>query len=804
MERFKLSDQFVNQYKDTKVDWGFQGLGYFIFKNTYARNITDDTGKTIRTEQWFETVRRCVEGAYSYQKIHCRNLGLPYDNMKAQRSAKKMYQKIFNFKFTPPGRGLWMSGTQYVYKHGSAAMNNCAFVSTQHIDQKNTLPFEWVFNYLMLGIGCSFDVLGADKILIKQPQEVNSWTKEVVMFKVPDSRQGWVEALKWKLKAYFDGKPMPQFDYSLIRQKGEPIKGFGGISSGYEPLESLLNIIDEILKPMIGKKISISNIVDIMNHIAKTVVAGNVRRSAQLALGDIDSEEYINLKNPQLNQDKLLSHRWASNNSVYAYAGQTDYKKIIPNLLKNGQPGIVWIDNCRNYSRMGNGVDYSDTNVMGVNPCVTGDTLVHTKEYGQIRMDRLVWFYNNGYKVNVLSRNLDSNKNEYKPVIFGALTRKDTPVVTLVLNNNIALKITPDHKVWCVNRNDYVIAQRLTPDDYVLLSDQQVVKVATLMQFGNSDVFDITVQDNHNFYGNSILIHNCAQIPLQSYELCNLVQVYPSKHESVEQFLETLKYAYLYAKSVTLVNTQSAQTNAVMLKNRRIGVSLTGIIDAFVKFGRRNFLEHWCAVGYTKIKEYDKKYSDWLCIPKSIKTTTVKPSGTCSILAGVSSGVHYPHSQYYIRRIRLQKESEYLDILRDAGYHIQPDVYNPDSTFVVQFPVKTQNFSKGKKNVCMYEQLNNAADLQRYWSDNAVSVTVTVKQNQYDQIETALQIFQDKLKTVSFLPEDTSIYKQLPFEQISEQKYLQMKSKIKPNLNLVTISNGGKGQRFCNNDTCQI
>jgi len=81
-----------------------------------------------------------------------------------------------------------------------------------------------------------------------------------------------------------------------------------------------------------------------------------------------------------------------------------------------------------------------------------------------------------------------------------------------------------------------------------------------------------------------------------------------------------------------------------MLKNRRIGVSLTGIIDAFVKFGRRNFLEHWCAVGYTKIKEYDKKYSDWLCIPKSIKTTTVKPSGTCSILAGVSSGVHYPHS----------------------------------------------------------------------------------------------------------------------------------------------------------------
>ena len=803
MQKFKLSKQFVQSYSNKQVNWGFNNLGYFIYKRTYARNIFDQNGNILRTQQWFQTVKRVVQGSYTYQKTHCKNLGLPWDNNKAQKSAQIMYDKIFNFKFLPPGRGLWITGTQYIDKHGSMALNNCGFVSTQNIDLKNTQPFQWCMTALMLGVGVGFDTNGANKITIKQPQYLNPWTKKVPIFQIPDSRQGWVQALRWKLKAYFDGKPMPQFDYSLIRPEGQPIKGFGGVSSGYIHLKQMLDYIDSILKPMIGKKISISNIVDIMNNIARCVVSGNIRRSAQIALGDVNSQQYVNLKNPDLHKQQLYHHRWASNNSIIAQVGKTDYSKIVHNIIKNGQPGIVWLQNCKNYSRMNNGPDYSDTKVVGVNPCVTGDTLITTLQYGKITMLQLIKLFQSRNIINILSCDIQTGKFQFKPVIWAGLTRQNAQVFTVLLSDGISqLKCTQQHKIFCVNRNQYVCAMHLTPEDHILKSDGSIIKVAQVFQVSPQNVYDITVQDNHNFFANDILIHNCSQITLQSFQLCNLVQTFPSLHQSFQQFMQTLKYAYLYAKSITLVNTQSPQTNAVMLKNRRIGVSMTGIIDAFVKFGRRNFLQNWCKKGYDIINKYDIVYSDWLCVPRSKKRTTVKPSGSISLLAGVSPGIHYPHSKYYIRRVRISKSSDLLNYFIQNGYNVEDDVYTKD-TSVIQFPVITNNYIKGKKQTTIWQQLANAADVQRYWVDNSVSITVTFKQNQYKDIVPALQIYEDKLKCVSFLKQNVQNYKQLPYQQISQQKYNEMIGKISTEKKLDFIFQA-VGQKFCKNDSCTL
>ncbi|MBC8388173.1 MAG: hypothetical protein H8E13_09030 [Actinobacteria bacterium] len=134
---------------------------------------------------------------------------------------------------------------------------------------------------------------------------------------------------------------MPIFDFNLIRKRGALIKGFGGISSGSESLKELLDSVDNILEPIIGNNITVSAIVDIMNLIARCVVSGNVRRSATLALGNIEDDEYINLKDPDINQKELIHHRWASNNSVYGYVGKTDYSRISENIIKNGEPGII-------------------------------------------------------------------------------------------------------------------------------------------------------------------------------------------------------------------------------------------------------------------------------------------------------------------------------------------------------------------------------------------------------------------------------------------------------------------------------
>jgi ribonucleoside-triphosphate reductase len=643
---FKLNEDFMNKFKRKQPDWG--PLGYITYKRTYARIIEDEG----RKEDFWETIRRVVEGCYSIQKEHCIKLSLPWSDEKAQRSAQRMYEKIWDFKFLPPGRGLWMMGTEFIARHGSMSLNNCGFASTEDIDRKYSKAFEFVMDALMLGVGVGFDTKGAGKIIIKKPKDGK------FDFQIPDSREGWVEALKLILEAYFLGKQIPKFDFSQIRLAGEPIRGFGGIASGPEPLKNMLEDIQEILKSRIGKAITSIDILDIMNYIGRCVVAGNVRRSAEIALGNPTDLDFITSKQ---DEEKLYSHRWASNNSVFAVKG-LDYSFIADQIAVNGEPGIFYLENAKKYSRMGDLPDYKDKKAAGVNPC--------------------------------------------------------------------------------------------------------------------------------------------GEQTLESFELCCLVETFPSRHESYEEFKETLKYAYLYAKSITLVNTHWPETNAVMLKNRRMGVSQTGIIEAFVKHGRRKMLE-WSDNAYKYLKELDEEYSDWLCIPKSIKLTTVKPSGTVSLLPGVPPGIHYPHSKYYIRRIRLSKNSDLIESIRKAGYHIEDDLYSPN-TVVAEFPINEKYFDRGKKNVSIWEQVANAIDYQAYWSDNQVSITVTFTPEEKDQIKRVLQFCEDKLKSISFLPLKEHGYKQAPYEEITKERYEEIISKIKP-LDLEKTKDRAIGEKFCDSEgICEV
>jgi ribonucleoside-triphosphate reductase len=294
-------------------------------------------------------------------------------------------------------------------------------------------------------------------------------------------------------------------------------------------------------------------------------------------------------------------------------------------------------------------------------------------------------------------------------------------------------------------------------------------------------------------------VNPCGEQTLESFELCCLVETFPTNHESYEEFEETLRYAYMYAKSVTLVNTHWNETNAVMGKNRRIGTSQTGIIDAFAKFGRRTILE-WCQKGYQFLRKLDEEYSNFFCVPQSIKITTVKPSGTVSLLAGASPGIHYPHSQYYIRRIRIAKNSQLVDVLRDAGYPIEDDVYSTNSV-AVEFPIHEKNFLRAKKDVTIWEQVANAIDYQHYWSDNQVSITVTFGHQESKDLRYVLEYAEDKLKGISLLPIEDHGYKQAPYEEITKDEYERRVSQIKP-LDFKAIREKSKGAMFCDGESC--
>ena len=428
---------------------------------------------------------------------------LGWNAWQAQSSAQEMYDRMFNMKFLPPGRGLWAMGTSITEKKKLyAALNNCAFVSTKTLKEDYSKPFCFLMDASMLGVGVGFDVKGAGEVMIK----LTNPNRGIEVYVIPDTREGWVESLKLLLDAYFHGAAEVQFDYTKIRPLGEPIKGFGGVSSGHEPLEEIHEEIRKVLNRNVGEPITTTTIVDIMNLIGKCVVAGNVRRTAEIVFGEPDDDEYLDLKNYKVNPERE-EYGWTSNNSIFAELGM-DYTDVCKRIVDNGEPGFAWLENMRGYSRLKNGRDNKDHRVMGGNPCL--------------------------------------------------------------------------------------------------------------------------------------------EQSLESYELCCLVETFPNNHESLEDYLRTLKYAYLYAKTVTLGKTHWSDTNRVMLRNRRIGCSVSGVAQFITKRGLDE-LKVWLENGYDIIQEWDCMYSDWFAVPKSIKTTSVKPSGTVSLLAGATLGLHYPESRFYIR-----------------------------------------------------------------------------------------------------------------------------------------------------------
>ena len=199
---FKLPDDFVDSYREKEVPCGFpigagNSLGELTFITKYSRRKEDGSKET-----WVDTGRRVIEGMFSIQKDWCKENRLPWNENKAQATAKDAFDRLFVGKWTPPGRGLWMMGTEFVHaKKNSAALQNCSFLSTEHISTRSvhdaTWPFVRLMEMSMLGVGVGFDTKGADKLTIHQPLE------EVEVFVVEDSREGWCESVGKLLESYF-------------------------------------------------------------------------------------------------------------------------------------------------------------------------------------------------------------------------------------------------------------------------------------------------------------------------------------------------------------------------------------------------------------------------------------------------------------------------------------------------------------------------------------------------------------------------------------------------------------------------
>ncbi|ETO36618.1 ribonucleoside triphosphate reductase [Reticulomyxa filosa] len=274
----------------------------------------------------------------------------------------------------------------------------------------------------------------------------------------------------------------------------------------------------------------------------------------------------------------------------------------------------------------------------------------------------------------------------------------------------------------------------------------------------------------------------------------------------------TAKYAYLYAKIVTLGDTPWDESNRVLHKNRRIGVSMSGLQQFVSKYGV-DHLQTFCDEAYAMLKSLDQLTSQAWKINPSIKMTCIKPSGSISLLTGSTPGMHWPEASYYLRRVRIPKEAQGLvRPLMEANYPLE-QAAEDENTLCVSFPVAVGDERiKSIHDVSMREQLEMAAFLQRHWCDNQVSVTVTFDNDREGvHLSNMLDEFQYKLKSVSFLPKfaTQTTYPQMPYEAITKQHYVQLLQALKPlDFNkfseAIDVDRDMEPHKFCDKDSCQM
>lgn len=749
---FRFTAEDLAKYEGLEPKWG--QVGAVTYKRTYSRPIYDGD-KIVSRESWLDTCVRVIEG----------NMNLVQNDPTATKEwAVRALDLMYNMSWLPPGRGLWMMGTEYAKMRGGDALNNCWYISVKPQSYENmemfrdypylysdpysdmpSFPFVFMFDRAMLGGGVGF---GVNKSNISNFPKVNNsvnltlilegahpdWYRistseeydsieECLSVKpdtsalvVEDCREGWAMAVRelidahWhtELGGYTPGSVDLKIDLSKIRGYGRSIKGFGGTASGPLPLISALVSINRILNLLKDGYMRSIDALDIMNLLGRCVVAGNVRRTALIALGDADDKDYVDAKNYKITDpikvmdengypvweknahgklapvtkpysqcvqelgkekaDELLdllwrqqNHRWASNNSVFTHELFDDFHFISAGIIANGEPGIgnIWL----------------------------------MKNFGRIK---------DGYQAGI-----DED------------------------------------------------AEGLNP---------------------------------------------CAEITLANAEPCNLVEVIPYRcFVNGHELQEALSIATQYAYRITFAKYSWPCTQRVIGDKHRIGVSLTGMQDYFLaKYNRyavAGFVDgdftqpifdpdmlHELDFWYKYVKEVNQKHADALGSTPSIKITTIKPSGTIAKLPGVSSGLHWHYSPYLIQRIRFHETDPNLKVMEACGYPIEHDHQAPN-TMVVEFPIKAPNADNPNfrcaGDVTIEEQFANQFLFAYAWADNAVSATITFKPDEVDKIEPLLRGYRNRIKSTSLLPYSGHGYVQAPWEPITKEEYERRMDQVK-------------------------
>jgi ribonucleoside-triphosphate reductase len=640
----------VKENMTTLTPWS--SVGYLTYKRTYARRLNENDINSP-TEEFPDTVERVI-------KACDKQLDCGFTAEEEQR----LRDYLLGLKGSVAGRFWWQLGTDTVDKLGLSSLQNCAFRTVD----KPVEPFTWAMDMLMLGSGVGYNIQreNVDKLPpvnadFKCPIRVVDSGADFI---VPDSREGWVALLGKTLKAAFlahsSGKQTFTYSTQLIRSKGAPIKGFGGTASGPEDLVWGIEQISKVLEKRAGKQLRPVDCLDIMNIIGAVVVAGNVRRSAQIAIGDADDVEYLLAKRWDLGN--IPSWRAMSNNSVVCHDIGDLHDFFWDGYEGKGEPyGLINLKLSRKIGRLGE-TQYPDPKVQGYNPC--------------------------------------------------------------------------------------------------------------------------------------------AEQSLADGETCCLAEVFLPNIRSKEELLDVCTLLYRINKHSLALQCHQKVTEAIVHENMRMGIGITGVLQSTEE------QKAWLSETYTQLRTYDEWYSQKHGFNKSIKLTTVKPSGTLSLLPGVTPGCHPAYARFMIRRIRISSNHALVQVCKDHGYHVEYqqnfDGSEDRSTVVVSFPFRHPDHAVLAKDMTAISQLETVKWLQEVWSDNSVSCTVYYRPEELPEIRKYLKKnYKNNHKSLSFLLHSEHGFKQAPLEEITEEQYNEMVASTRI-ISAIDEANIGLDDAECASGACPI
>jgi hypothetical protein len=664
-------------------------------------------------------------------------------------------------------------------KRENLRMYNCSWMPIDNVDTFGDIAYA-----LMVGAGVGFSV---QKCHISQLPAIKRPYPDYWV--INDDREGWADSFKQLVL-----NPGLEFVYGFIRPAGARLSS-GGTASGSDVLKISHAKIREILLGAVGRKLRSIEAHDIVCHIADCVVAGGSRRSATLSQFDADDEEMLNCKagnwwekNPQ---------RGRANNSATIYRDDKDfggkfYQAMYSSISSNcGEPGIL----------LSNSKDY------GYNPCLPAYATVLTPEgirtFADIDAGSIIWSGKRWTKVLKKWSTGIKEVFEYKT------------------ESRCVFQGTENHRI--VQNGKKIEVKDATHIDTCVGPSIITSKIIESSKIDVCEVFDITVDDEeHAFWSGGCIVSNCGEISLKA--VCNLTEINAAACSTKSQFLEAVNAATFIGK------LQSTYTDFHYVQPRfrqwaeeemLLGVSITGQADAWNLIGDADVL----MAGAAEALRTDEEWAAVLGIPLAKRICTTKPSGSTSLLLGVSSGIHAAHSPFYIRRVRLDKTDPVAKYLIEqvgvgeacSGSIVEYDKFAPHNV-VVSVPVaKSGSIVRNQESAVSL--MNRAKHVRDNWilpthregpNTHNVSLTVNYRQNEIGEMIDWMYKNRDSYAGISILPDSDSSFVQLPFEEISIQDYVTWKDKFQDvKFDLSSINFGGtvdtrQGEMACAGGACQI